>query len=53
MPTRNPIRQRPKLPLISAPIVASQIKSERRIILLKHRLRRLQALPLRDLLASA
>ena len=41
MSSRNPIRHHAKIPAIPLPVVAGQLKSERRIALFRARLRRL------------
>ena len=38
MSSRNPIRLRAKIPVTPLPVVAGQLKSERRIALIKSRL---------------
>ena len=44
MPSRNPIRHHAKIPATPLPVVAGQLKSERRIALIRARLRRLALL---------
>ena len=49
MSSRNPIRLRAKIPATPLPIVAAQLKSERRIALIRARLRRLLSLRVRGM----
>ena len=52
MSSRNPIRHRAKIPATPIPVVAGQLKSERRIALFRSRLRRLVLLTDKALRAS-